>query len=181
MISAKIVGMGAVGPNGLNKEDFFRSVSEGRTNVGQEGLASLSELQWQALKELTPAQFQDSHCTVLSATALAHALAEASWLPRDLADCGFIFASTTSQIDQWEPDLPKYQSPQYDIAKIRAGVNNQSLGTPAIRLSERFKISGPRALIASSCSASLQALATAMIWIRTGRVRRCVVGATEIH
>jgi len=48
-------------------------------------------------------------------------------------------------------------------------------------MAEHFRIRGPMALTTSSCSASLQALATAFLWIRAKKVRRCIVGTTEIH
>ena len=35
-------------------------------------------------------------------------------------------------------------------------------------------------MIASSCSASLQAISLAALWIKTGQVKRCIVGSTEI-
>jgi 3-oxoacyl-(acyl-carrier-protein) synthase len=77
--------------------------------------------------------------------------------------------------------LPSFGKINAEVSKTIAAVAQQSLGSPALRLMEHFKIQGPRALITSSCSASLQALALGLMWIRSGKVRRCIVGATEIH
>lgn len=181
MNTVKLVGLGAVCANGLNSEEVFASVLAGRTSVTENGLSSLSPTQWEVLNLATPSFLRGSHCTQIGYHALHAALQEAQWSEAELRDCGFIFASTTAQIDQWEKFLPLYLDQDSDRERIHNSVANQSLGTPALSLTRHFGVQGPLSLLTSSCSASLQALATAFIWIRSGRVARCLVGATEIH
>jgi 3-oxoacyl-[acyl-carrier-protein] synthase-1 len=181
MKSIKVVGLGATCANGLNKEDIFASISQGSSAILESGLATLTENQWQQITESVPEEFRDSRCSLLNIHSLRAALLESAWSQDDLKETGFIFASTTSQIDQWEKHLPFYKKNGYDLEKIKSSVANQSLGTPALRLAEYFGISGPVSLITSSCTASLQAIAMATLWIRSGKVKRCVVGGTEIQ
>lgn len=181
MNSIKVVGLGATCANGVNKEEIFASISQGSSAILDSGLATLSELQWQEVTKTVPTEFHDSRCSLLNVHSLRAALKESGWSQEDLKNTGFIFASTTSQIDQWEKHLPFYKKNGYDLEKIKSSVANQSLGTPALRLAEFFGINGPVSLITSSCTASLQAIAMATLWIRTGKVKRCVVGGTEIQ
>ncbi|QDK46246.1 hypothetical protein DOM22_14280 [Bdellovibrio sp. ZAP7] len=181
MKSIKVVGLGATCANGVNKEEIFASISQGSSAILDSGLATLSDLQWQEISKNVPAEFHDSRCSLLNVHSLRAALQDSEWSQEDLKATGFIFASTTSQIDQWEKHLPFYKKNGYDLEKIKTSVANQSLGTPALRLAEFFGINGPASLITSSCTASLQAIAMATLWIRTGKVKRCVVGGTEIQ
>jgi 3-oxoacyl-(acyl-carrier-protein) synthase len=181
MNAIKVVGLGAACANGVSKEEIFASIRQGSSAVLDSGLAVLNEKQWQILSQETPAEFKDSRCSILNVHSLKAALKEADWSQEQLQETGFIFASTTSQIDQWEKHLPFYKTNGYDLEKIKTSVANQSLGTPALRLAEYFGINGPISLITSSCTASLQAIAMATLWIRTGKVKRCIVGATEIQ
>lgn len=180
-MSAKVVGLGVVCANGLNKEDIFSSALRSVGAIQNDGLASLSERSWNALKETTPTHLQNSKCMLLSFTALQGALQEAGWGASDLSETAFVFASTTSQIDLWEKHLPFYQSRDCDPERMKSSAGYQSLGEPLLILAKHFGIHGPRAGITSSCSSSLQALAIAFSWIRSQRVKRCIVGGAEIN
>ncbi|UYL09606.1 beta-ketoacyl-[acyl-carrier-protein] synthase family protein [Bdellovibrio sp. SKB1291214] len=181
MKSIKVVGLGAACANGVTKEEIFASIRQGSSAILESGLAVLSENQWQQISTDCPEEFRDSRCSLLNVHSLKAALKEAGWSPTELHETGFIFASTTSQIDQWEKHLPFYKTSGYDLEKIKSSVANQSLGTPALKLAKFFGINGPVSLITSSCTASLQAITMATLWIRTGKVKRCIVGATEIQ
>jgi 3-oxoacyl-(acyl-carrier-protein) synthase len=121
-----------------------------------------------------------SHCSIASIYCLKKALNESQWGPAELANCGFIFATTTSQIDLWQKSLPLCYSKELKFNEITTATQFQSLGKTMVELQKLFHISGPSTVIASSCSASLQALNIASLWIKTGRVKRCLVGTTEI-
>ncbi|MGE0631833.1 MAG: beta-ketoacyl-[acyl-carrier-protein] synthase family protein [Pseudobdellovibrionaceae bacterium] len=175
----KVTGLGAACSTGLEKEKIFDSCLQGESAVGHDGLASISEDAWKYLFASAPETFRKSKCTVLSFCAVKEALDESGWTQDDLSQCGFIFASTTSQIDQWEKKLPFYKN--ISVEKIESGVADQSLGSPLFALAEYFGIGGPKTLFSSSCSASLQALSIANLWIKSGKVKRCLVGATELN
>ncbi|HRO66389.1 MAG TPA: beta-ketoacyl-[acyl-carrier-protein] synthase family protein, partial [Pseudobdellovibrionaceae bacterium] len=181
MTTTQIPGLGAVCANGLSKETIFESCLQGRSSVGPDGLASLSPADWEQLQKTTPEPFNASRAGQLSFQAAQEALKESRWTPADLRDAGFILASTTSQIDQWERDLPFYRKPEATPSRIQRAISNQSLGTPLLSLARHFGVQGPVAHLASSCSASLQALAMATLWIRSGKVERCLVGGVEIQ
>lgn len=180
-MSSKIVGLGATCAGGNSKKQIYDACKEARSLIQQDGLSSLTESEWSRLAEKTPKLLRVSKCTLLSFDALTEALMESGWSSEDCNDAGFIFASTTSQIDEWESVLPFYEKHLAGGKSLIGSVSNQSLGTPLLTLADHFGIFGPRALITSSCSSSLQALALAHQWIRSGRVRRCFVGGTEIH
>ncbi len=180
-MSVKVVGLDAVCASGLSKEEIFASCVSSQTAIDENGFASLSKTQLNSIAEMTPAIFKNSKCTLMSFRAIRAALEEAAWSAGQLAEAGFVFASTTSQIDEWEIDLPSYRHSGNDVQKIRSSVEHQSLGAPLLHLSDCFGIHGPRALISSSCSSSLQALAVACSWIRSQKVKRCLVGGTEIN
>ena len=181
MTAVQVSGLGAVCASGLDKNEIFRACSESRSAVGDDGLASLNETQWQSLLALTPEPLRASKNTILGYAALKSALDEAGWTAAQIAESGFVFSSTTSQIDQWENHLPYYKKPDHDKRMISSSVANQSLGTPAIKLMEHFGVKGPLSMVASSCSASLQAVAMGVLMIRAGRVKRVIVGAAEIQ
>lgn len=183
-MQAKIAGLGLVAPGGVYKKEhlfdhcinlnslplqdsLFRTTSEDFLNLSQ--------------RLLSPIQDLKSRCGVFSALALQSALEDAEWRATDLSDCGFIFASTTSQIDLWEKTLPHYLKNNCDRQTIKTSLAFQSLATPAVLLSKRLSIGGPLLHVASSCSASLQAIALAAMWIKAKKVQRCIVGSTEIH
>lgn len=179
--NARITGLGAVCANGLDKETIFESCRQGRSAVGPEGLASLSESDWELLRQGIPSSFTASRAGLLTFRAAQAALEESRWEADDRKESGLIFASTTSQIDQWGRELPFYRKPEASRQGLQRAISNQSLGTPLLTLARHFGIQGPLAHIASSCSASLQALAMAALWIRSGKVRRCLVGGVEIQ
>jgi 3-oxoacyl-[acyl-carrier-protein] synthase II len=188
MSTAKIVGLGAVSPSGLTKEDLFQSVRNSESNINRaclgheaEGLAVISQSNWSTLLAESPEPLKSNRCTQISAWSLSAALKESKWTASQIAEAGFVFSSTTSQISQWEEVLFRYLEESANPEQLRAGVQNQSLGAPMLALASHFDLRGPRSLITSSCSASLQALAVALFWIRSKKVKRCLVGATELH
>lgn len=176
--AVKVSGMAAACAAGMDRNQIYHACLEGSSAVNTEGLAVISLSSWNHIMAAAPPLLNKSKCTALSSHVFQNALQEANWSPQDLQTSGFIFATTTGQIDQWEKHLPFYRHESDE--KIRSSVASQSLGTPMLLVAEHFGIGGPKTAISSSCSASLQALALATMWIRSGRVQRCVVGATEI-
>jgi 3-oxoacyl-(acyl-carrier-protein) synthase len=181
MSKLKISGLAAATANGLTKESVFESVLKGASSVDAKGLCSIAESDWEMLQAKTPGLLKSSRCTQLAYHTLTQAIQDAGWTPEQVSESGFLFATTTSQIDVWEKCLPQTPGSLVSPQNIELGVQNQSLGLPLVNLCKEFSIHGPQGLIASSCSASLQALAIALLWIRAKKVRRCIVGATEIN
>ncbi len=184
MSIAKVSGLGIVAAGGIRtKEALFQKCLRSESLPLTSGLFKNTSSEDDALKNLLPLAFQDlqSRCGLFSAVAMNAAISEAGWSAKDVSDSGFIFASTTSQVDLWEKTLPLYQTSDIDAGLIKKTALHQSLATPANLLTNKLNITGPVLHIASSCSASSQAIAIAAEWIRTKRVKRCLVGSAEIH
>lgn len=177
---SRIVGIEAISSAGKDKFANFKNCLEKKTFIDSEGLSRIPETTWADLRKDTPPALRESKSSLLAYKGLISALQQSRWTADEIKKCGFIFASTTSQIDLWEEDLPNYKSHVSDNEKLDRAVFHQSLGYPLVLLTKHFGISGPQSVVASSCSAGLQAVALADLWIRTGIVDRCIVGSTEI-
>lgn len=181
MIDVKIVGAEALSASGLNKNEIFESCLYGRSAINEKGLAPISNTNWQFLSDsIKTSETNLSRCLIASTYCLNEAIQNARWNSTDLIDCGFIFSTTTSQIDKWQNLLPLYFMKNLSNEQISEATRFQSLGLTLVELKKYFNIAGPSTVIASSCSASLQALCIASIWIQTGLIKRCIVGTTEI-
>ncbi len=178
--AVKVVGTEAICASGQSKNQIYQACLTGHSAVQDSGLAPISNATWENIsKDRTQTQ-SSSHCSIASSYCLRNTLADADWKTEDLANCGFIFSTTTSQIDQWQHSLPFNYMKELSFEQVANATKYQSLGSTLVQLQAEFKISGPSAVIASSCSASLQALNLAALWIQTGRVKKCIVGSTEI-
>lgn len=181
MTDIKVVGAEALSANGLNKNNIFEACLQGHSAVNDNGLAPISDSNWQLMAESIKVNDKNiSRCSIASTYCLSKALEDSHWTTQDLSECGFIFATTTSQIDKWQHSLPLYYLKDLTKEEITKATQHQSLGLTLVELKKRFNIHGPSTVLASSCSASLQALCLASIWIQTGLVKRCLIGTTEI-
>jgi 3-oxoacyl-(acyl-carrier-protein) synthase len=177
----QISGVGAICANGLNAQDIFQSCLRGRSTVGANGLSEISPEVFAELKLSTPAELNKSKCTILGYQTFSQAFQDSQWTSEKLKDCGFIFATTTGQIDLWEKVLNQYDSPQVTNEDCLKAALHQPLGAALFELAQFFGVRGPVAQISSSCSASLQAIAMGLMWVQSGKVDRCIVGSTEIN
>jgi 3-oxoacyl-(acyl-carrier-protein) synthase len=175
----EILSAEAISANGNNKEDIFNACAREISAVGPDGLALISDLQWVELKKNTPKEFTDSKSSVLNYNCLQSCIAASGWSKEELLETGFIFASTTSKIDLWEDKLPFYNE-ELNQSINHSVIEAQSIGLPLVQMKDYFQIFGPSATVTSSCSASSQAIALAYFWLSQGRVKRCIVGSTEI-
>ena len=181
---AKVSGMGIIAAGGFStKEALFDLCLHSKTLPLENGLIKIPENDFKLLVQSLPSHLLDlkSRCGVLSALAFQAAIADAGWSLSEVSAAGFIFSSTTSQIDLWEKTLPQYSKIDSNSAAIETSSSHQSLATPANLLAAKFNIKGPVLHMATSCSASLQAIAIAALWIKNKKLTRCIVGSTEIH
>lgn len=193
-----IVGMGAMCSAGINKKDIFENVVQGNSSVQANGLAPIEIEKWglNAQKLEVPPELQTSRCLPWVYLTLREALAESHW--ENFENIGVIFASTTSSVDQWQSELPFIQANSnteshfdYDeqmhrkmnkkmSKKMNSLVKNQSLSQPLEKVTHYLGVTGPKIVISSSCSASLQALALGAMWIENQIVDRCIIVTTEV-
>lgn len=181
---ATIKAYEAISSSGLTAQEIFANCLRGQSSHQGAGLNPISEQTWQFLKEKAPEPLKKSKSTILAATALVSVLEKTGWSADEISDCGFILGTSTGEIDLWEKDLPFLSATESEthpeIYKKRQHIiRHQSLGVLLSDLRGYFKIDGTCSVIASSCSASSQALALAALWIKSGKVKRCLVGTSE--
>lgn len=182
---AQVVSMSSLCAAGSSPQQILANCLQGRSFVNELGLAPVDREQWNDSNADIPPQFQSSRCLPWFYRSLQNALRDSGW--SSFENTGLIFASTTSSVDQWQMELPfikkdgaQAQTDEGFQEKMRNLVNNQSLGQPLDKINAHFGFTGPQTLISSSCSASLQALALASLWIESSIVDRCIVATTEI-
>jgi 3-oxoacyl-(acyl-carrier-protein) synthase len=166
-----VTGLGAVSCLGTGASAFWERVSSGESGI-VDGLGAV------ALPGVSTKKFEGRGFE-FSLIAAREALNQASietLRPED----GFILATTTGQIDIWSSEFVEFlkqKSTQEDLEVI---FRHQSLGALLDSVSATLGAPGKRALITSACSAATQALALGAMWIRQGKVKRCLVGGVEI-
>ncbi len=162
-----ITGVGAVSCLGIGREKFWQAAIQGRSGL-ENGLGHVS----------LPEPLKD-RAFGFSCLAMKEAMDHAGWDRLNKND-GFIFATTTGGIQLWDRAIVQALTPPKDMALLKAVMAEQPLGRVFERCRQHLDFSGPQSLVTSACSASTQALAAAFVWLRTGRVKRCLVGATEV-
>lgn len=93
---------------------------------------------------------------------------------------GFIFATTTGTIPQWESSLVDFSTGACTARDFEQDFRNYSIGHYANLLTQAFGIHGPTQVITSACAAGLQSIVMAKAWIESGHVDRCLVGSLEV-
>lgn len=187
-----VTGLGCVTPAGLGPEALWNAVSRGTSLLKPDDRGYLlgavaPELKNQ-LREKWPlptkAPAGPHKPTQLSGVcysleAIAQAMYQAGWSELR-SDDGLIFATTTGQIPVWEHAMMQFLTRGMDVDEFSAYFKHQPLALTLNQIADALAFEGPRQLVTSACAASTQALAMADWWIRTGKVRRCLVGATEL-
>lgn len=165
-----ITGAGAISCAGSDLAEFWDNAFRGKSGLDSLGLGQIPG--FEDSKELCkPA--------LLAYRAIQAAMLEAGWSSLG-PDDGLIVATTVGQIPLWEKDLTLYISRQIDEREFGQRIVHQSLGSIVEALSDSLDFRGKSMLVTSACSASTQAIGLAAHWIRQGRVKRCLVGGTEV-
>ncbi len=180
-VRVEVVGLSALCSLGVSKERIFHQALNDHLDPFRNGLFSIAPEEFDVLKTSVPERFRASRFDIMTISAMEAALADAQWDDAKIQDCGFVFATTTGEVDRWESVLPSFPECDLSASELSSCIQSQSLGHPIQELRRHFGMKGRFALVASSCSASLQALALALLWIKSGKVHRCLVGSTEIH
>ncbi len=98
------------------------------------------------------------------------------------SDDGFILATTTAQAPLWENDLVTVlrRGPEREGEPLPPSLNKLPLGDFTATLARHWAFTGRTQLVTSACAASIHALGLASSWLRSGKVKRCLVGGTEV-
>ena len=165
-----ITGAGVISCAGQSLASFWQSALDGNIGLNASGLGEIPG-------------FDDSEqlCkpALIARHAIDAAMLEAGW-PRLGKDDGLIIATTVGQIPLWEKDLTQYISRHIDEREFGRRIIHQSLGSIVEAVARSLNFDGKSLLVTSACSASTQAIGLAAHWIRQGRVKRCLVGGTEV-
>lgn len=165
-----ITGLGAVSCLGTSVDDLWHAVETDRSGI-RDGLGRVSD----QLLGGAP----KNRALTFAVSAAREAMRHAGWR-RLNPDDGLIVATTTGLFLQWDKAFVGYVNDQVSRADFRRDFVNQPLGQLTEQIREALDHRGPHSLLTSACSASTQALAVGAMWIRQGRVKRCLVAGVEV-
>jgi 3-oxoacyl-(acyl-carrier-protein) synthase len=171
---ARIAGMGVISCAGLGVAPLAAACREGRSGVALD--PAFGVLTARVSDEVLAAAGSEGPCRAerMTAYALACAMQESGFGALD-ADTGVIFATTTGNMEMWEAELPRHVAGETTAEQFATSFRHHHIGRPL----DGLGVQGPLQVLSSACAAGTQALALACAWLKTGKVRRCVVGATE--
>ena len=173
-----ISGMGSVTGNGIGPEMLWNSVIEEKSGVTA-GLGRVSESSVRGLKDLHPEAASHSPAVLFAYAASKQAMKQAHWGSLNDTD-GLILATTTGQISSWEDSLIAFLKNSDHAEPFQHSFRHQALGLTLNNLGELLNFKGHSLLLTSACSAATQAIALATLWIQSGKVKRCLVGGSEV-
>lgn len=165
-----ITGLGAVSCLGGSVEDLWSAAVEDRTGV-HGGLGRVSD----SIFGGPP----DNRALTFSVHAAREAMRQAGWSTLN-SDDGLIVATTTGFFLQWVVAHREFVNGRLPVEEFRRDFMNQPLMELNRELSRALDHQGPSTVVTSACSASTQALALGSMWIKQGRVKRCLVAGVEV-
>jgi 3-oxoacyl-(acyl-carrier-protein) synthase len=181
-MDAAITGVGTLSPLGLDLESFWNSLLQEK-NCVQSGIGAFGDSDWDEIRRRVQARGKNcekyfSKIAQVSFLAACEAMQKASWENLDDED-GLILGTNTGQVIHWEKLLiDAYKKNNYDEFLNKGGISTP--GQSLHQLSSMLNFRGKSMMIVSACSASTQALGLAAEWVKSGRVKRCLVGGAEV-
>lgn len=131
-----------------------------------------------SLKSYLRSEVPHRKALMISLYALLQAIQQAGWKSFH-EDDGLILATTTGQISEWDAHLLPYLKEKISRDEFLQSFQHQPLGSLLSSLCTLIRFPGKTLLVTSACSASTQAIALGQLWLKQGRVKRCLVGGTE--
>lgn len=178
--SVAISGIGAVTGFGIGVQPLWKGCLNEQTLLA-EGLGKVPTALVGELNALAPEESNNA-VFLFALAAIQEAMQMAGWEKLN-PDDGLILATTTGQIPLWdrlfinilttEPSSNRQQ-------EFKTFQQQQLLGSLLEKISVKLDFTGPSMVVTSACSASTQAMAIAQSWINSGRVKRCLVGGSEV-
>ncbi len=180
-----VTGQGAITCSGSSIDALWQAARHGTSGLKDglgyipdqafiEGRAQLADNPLFAKVTLPPNRAKE-----LALLTLEQAVRRAGWTELRPTD-GFILATTTGQIPQWDKALTSYLLGTLAKLEFVEAVQHQPLGDLLDSVCSRIGFSGRQLLVTSACAASTQALAIAAMWLEQGLVDRCIVGGAEV-
>lgn len=188
-LKAVITGMGCITPHGYGPNALWKDLFNDRSCI-KEGLGKINNSLFNDLcQECSPylnnkngnlqaQELINIKPIIISLASIREALDNAGWKKLEPSD-GLIIATTTGLVSSWEMNLINYLKSDTSEQELLKTFYRGPLGFFLGKISNELNFSGKQQLITTACAASTQALAIAMNWITTKKVRRCLVGGVE--
>ncbi len=174
----QISGIGTVSCAGTSAEALWKNALAEHSGIS-DGVGILSNTRLAELRAQHPRAAHTSKPILFAFAALTEAMRQAGWDElRD--DDGLILATTTGQIPVWEGDMIRFLQHKLSAAELAHALQKQSLGSVTTALAQLLSFRGRSLLLSSACAASTQALALGAQWLARGKVKRVLVGGTEV-
>jgi 3-oxoacyl-[acyl-carrier-protein] synthase II len=188
-----ITGIGCISPIGIGKEEFWRSLREGRSGVGPISRFEAADLPVRIAAEvkgfdpdlyIAPKDRQHVSQAVAFAIAAADlAFSDAGLAPKDLdlearRDIGIILGSGGASLGFIERQYRYYFANEARRASIYT-IPTATPGSLASEVSMAFGLRGFSHLISTGCTSSTDALAYAAQMIALGRINQVLSGGVD--
>lgn len=173
-----ITGIGSVSCNGIGTKALFDSAVTNTSGI-REGVGAVSDDIKSALLARWPEANASTSALLYAYSAIKEATEHAGWSTFQ-EDDGLILATTAGEVVLWEDNTIEFLRGELSPVDFSKSFRNLSLGAALEHLSSLLDFRGPTMLVASACSAATQAIALGAAWVRSGKVRRCIVGGTEV-
>jgi 3-oxoacyl-[acyl-carrier-protein] synthase II len=194
MYRAVITGIGAVSPNGIGRECFWRATRCGESGVRRITRFDPSAFQVQVAGEI-PEGFDESvwvgpkdrphvsRAVPLAAASVAEALEDAHLDARamsrdELRGIGVIVGSGGGSQDFTEEQYRLYYTGHQKQCSVYT-IPTSTIGTLASEVSMRFGFRGLSHIVSTGCTSSTDALGYAMSHIRAGFLKTVVAGGVD--
>lgn len=169
--SVWITGLGAVSCLGGSVNELWN-----RARADQSGIRNgLGLVEREAVKGSESGNRALDFCV----SAAREAMSQAGWGqlgPRD----GLILATTTGLFLQWDRAFTSFVNQELPLNEFRAKFVNQPFSVLSDQLADVVGRPGVSSVVTSACAASTQALGIGAMWIKSGRVDRCLVAGVEV-
>jgi 3-oxoacyl-(acyl-carrier-protein) synthase len=169
-----ITGIGAISCLGPSVDSLWQNTLANQTGI-IDGLGRVKEEFLNDLPEAT----RDYRALAFCVRAAQEAMSQAGWTELGPED-GLILATTTGHLLEWDFAYMGLINGRSSREEFRRLFINQPLGELLNSVAQELGHSGPSSLLTSACSASTQALALGAMWIRQGKVKRCLVAGVEV-
>jgi len=189
-----ITGIGAVSPNGIGRESFWKATREGRSGVRRITRFDPSAFQVQVAGQV-PDEFDDkryvepkdrphvSRAVPLAAASVAEALEDAGLETRamsreQLRGIGVIVGSGGGSQDFTEEQYRLYYSGHQKQCSVYT-IPTSTIGTLASEVSMRFGFRGLSHIVSTGCTSSTDALGYAYRNIQAGVLNTMIAGGVD--
>lgn len=174
-----VTGLSSISCVGSSVQHLWQVATENQTAI-VEGLGYISESTLENLRRQSAQKdLPNSRSAQLALLGAELAMEQAGWETLR-PDDGLILATTTGQIPVWDQALKSYLKGDLNKERFLTAFQHQPLGALLKAVSQQLQFHGSQMVLTSACSASTHALMMAAMWIRQGRVKRCLVGGVEV-